>query len=369
MVSRSVLAHAVGCFLGVVMATAAAEPEPRGRIHFDYAVHDSDQTELADGQLLRRARLGLSGRADENWKYKSEVDFSGNDVSFQDVYMQYTGLETGALKLGHFKIPFGMDNLTSSNEIPLMERSLPTSFAPGRGVGAGYSVEGNSLGFSAALVGQGIGSNAARAASGGDEGLRLGARLYAPLIATDSTIFHLGAAATLEETASSEDETVRFRARPESKVSGVRLVDTNDLGNRDGVSRFALESAWQVGALTLQGEYMAVQAPGKDGAADYDFDGYYGQASYVLNGAGRPYEGGTFGSPGTGAWEVALRLSGINLNDGAVQGGEEDNISLGVNYYPVDNVRFMANFITVDSERAGVSDDPSMLTFRAQVSF
>jgi phosphate-selective porin len=43
--------------------------------------------------------------------------------------------------------------------------------------------------------------------------------------------------------------------------------------------------------------------------------------------------------------------------------------TLGLNWYPVNNVRFSANAIQVKSTKAGVADNPNILQIRAQVAF
>lgn len=357
-------------FCASFVMPAAASPELRGRVLVDYAFHDSDLTELADGHRLRRARLGATGDADENWSYKAEFDFAENSLTVKDAYLRYTGLANGTITLGHFKAPFAMDNLTSSNHVPFIERALPISFAPGRGVGVGYNIGGDNYGFSTMLFGREVGSSDERVDSNEDEGMSLGARFYASPLGTESNILHLGGAFTTGDAATRPGDEVRFSSRPESRVTGVRLVDTEDMvTNVNGLTRLGVEAAYQAGPLTLQSEYLSVKTDGMTGVPSHTFDGYYGQASYVFGGSKRVYRGGTFRAPAVGSWEMALRYSSINLNDGAIEGGEEQNLTLGVNYYPGKNVRFMANYIDVDSERAGVSDDPAILLLRAQVSF
>lgn len=351
------------------LAPAMASPEPRGRIHLDYAFHDEDTVEMGDGHRLRRARIGLSGTADEDWSYKSEVDFAENGVNFKDAYLRYSGLERGHLTIGHFKVPFGMDELTSSNHITFIERSLPTSFAQSRRVGFGYGTSGNRWGFSSMLFGQPIGSNSDRVTEGADEGFGLGARFFGTPIRTDNNILHLGVALTTEDTYHDEDETVRFRARPESRVTGIRLVDTGAIADVDRISRFGLEAGYQAGPVTFQGEYLAANADRSGGLESYDFDGYYAQASYVLGGSNKAYRGGAFRSPAPGTWEAALRYSNINLDDGGITGGEENNITFGLNWYAAKNIRLMWNYVMVDAEVAGVSEKPNIFLFRTQVSF
>ena len=76
---------------------------------------------------------------------------------------------------------------------------------------------------------------------------------------------------------------------------------------------------------------------------------------WSLTGESRSYKKGTFkrlkpkrafsfAHGGLGAWELAVRIAGIDLNDGAVQGGYMKNFTAALNWYAVDNVRFMFGY-------------------------
>jgi phosphate-selective porin OprO/OprP len=79
------------------------------------------------------------------------------------------------------------------------------------------------------------------------------------------------------------------------------------------------------------------------------------------------------GQGGGGAWELALRLSSLDLTDGALVGGEQRNLTAGVNWHLTPNVKLQANYIKVlDLDRPGHrndGDEPSAYTVRAQVDF
>jgi phosphate-selective porin OprO and OprP len=66
---------------------------------------------------------------------------------------------------------------------------------------------------------------------------------------------------------------------------------------------------------------------------------------------------------------LAARYSHIDLDHGQVRGGQESNLTLGLNWYANDYMRVMANFIKVDSKRRGESDDPNILLLRTQIAF
>ena len=116
-----------------------------GRIHLDYRQNnldvydtdyaDRDSASAADNFELRRARLGVKGKFAKDFKYEIVGNLPGTatvDVAFVD-YAKYDGAQ---LRLGKFKQPFGLEQLTSSNNIDFMERSYVDQLAPGKRIGA-----------------------------------------------------------------------------------------------------------------------------------------------------------------------------------------------------------------------------------------
>lgn len=362
----SLIAVAVAAALGTVPADA--NPTPRGRIHLDYAVHDSDVTPLADGLFVRRARLGLSGKLDDTWAYMAEADFAENSVAWKDLYLRYNGLGGGALTLGQVKVPFGFDELTSSNNITFIERASPMAFAPAHRMGAHWGRNTDRATFAVMGFGQEIGVGA-----GGDEGMGFAGRFTFAPMKTDTSVLHFGIAGLRYEPEHSNVTTMRFRQRPESRPDGTRLVDTGAIADADGATAFGLEAAWQTGPLSVQGEVIRNTVE-RDGFDDPTFGGWYVAASWFLTGENRRYSNGSFSGPRIanaerGAWELAARYSTLDLDDAGILGGEMKNATVGVNWYARSNVRFMFNYVMVDTERRGISDDPNILLFRAQVSF
>ena len=102
--------------------------EVGGRIMVDTAVFDGND-DLHNGSELRRARLFMSGHVYDNWKFKLQTDFAGNEVTLKDAYIRYTGLEYADITVGNFKEPFSLNELTSSKYITFMERSFAAARA------------------------------------------------------------------------------------------------------------------------------------------------------------------------------------------------------------------------------------------------
>ena len=158
------------------------------------------------------------------------------------------------------------------------------------------------------------------------------------------------------------DTGVQYRARPESRLTDDRLVDTGEFPVK-GVDLINPEAAVVLGPLSFQGEYYHTFTDA-DREGNLNFWGFYVYGSYFLTGENRDYNisNGTFSllkpinpfhlrKGGLGAWELGLRLSYVDLNSGGIRGGREMNITAGLNWYLNRKTRFMFNYI-----RANVKD-------------
>jgi phosphate-selective porin OprO/OprP len=152
------------------------------------------------------------------------------------------------------------------------------------------------------------------------------------------------------------------------------------------VDYFTLAGAEAIGIYgpwSLQGEYIRADVE-RDAGGSLGFDGYYLQASWFLTGESRNYrpDKGTVDvlqpirnlslkDGGWGAWELGIRFSNLDLNDGDVEGGDMDDLTLGLNWYVNQYVRFMANYVNVLSVEGGAhdGDEPDVFQIRAQVAY
>jgi phosphate-selective porin OprO/OprP len=129
---------------------------------------------------------------------------------------------------------------------------------------------------------------------------------------------------------------LRYRGRPESNVAD-NFADTGRFA-ADHAAHLGLEALWNRGPFSLLGEYTQawVSSPS---AGDPTFKGWYVTASWVLTGETRPYDR-TVGyarrvipKSRWGAPELVARFAHVDLADGAVDGGEFDRVSLGLNWW------------------------------------
>jgi len=338
-----------------------------GSFMMDAAAYDSDLTDLGSGTKIRRARLYVAGTLPDSWKYKLQYDFTGTGNSgIKSAYLQHK-----SLKLGYFKEPFSLQNMSSSKNITFTERSLTDVFSPGRHIGLTYSTGGSAWTMTGGVFGQGVESPESEK----DEGYGISGRATYALLNKENQKLHFGLG--VSQRYMGEDESIRFRERPESDITDTHLVDT-DKFDAKSLNRRGFEALWVQGSLALQGEYVSVNID-RDSSdnTDVNFNGYYIEASWFLTGESVAYNAkkGNISklkpiSP-SGAWQTALRFSRLDLTDEDIIGGEEDNLTFALNWYPIANLRFMANYIQVLDVEGGphADDKPAALVLRAQVAF
>ena len=350
-----------------------------GRIMNDWAfMSEDDSLKAAIGQLqdatteFRRARLYISGAVYERIIFKAQYDFAGGDADFKDVYLGLKKLPgVGTLKVGHFKEAFGLEELTSSKYITFMERSLPVIFAPSRntGIGVNNTALNKRLTWAAGLFldtgGYGDEDDAENSAAAT-------ARITGlPWYQGKDRLLHLGLSYSNRD---AKDDAVEYDQSPEAHLAP-DFVDTGSIV-ADSENRFGIEVALVHGPFSLQGEYMGANVETPDGS-DPSFSGYYASASYFLTGEHRAYKNSSgtfdrvkpktnFGKGGSGAWEVAIRYSGLDLNDAPIQGGELEDITFGLNWYLNPNVRTMFNYVLADLDTVG---DAEIVQLRFQIDF
>jgi phosphate-selective porin OprO/OprP len=302
--------------------------------------------------------------------FRGQFDFSSTP-EIEDLWLSFVSIpHIDEIKIGHFKEPFSLEMLTSSQSITFMEGSLATSaFGPQRNLGIQILntefYRRLSWAFGAFLnVGDLDEDDGYFGSLDNPGGYDLTSRITAVPWYEDGgkKLLHLGLSYTHQfRDDTDSDDQVRYSSRPESHLTDDKLVDTNDFYT-DGVDLICFETAVVSGPLSFQGEYFRAMIDSKD-EDDPDLWGFYVYGSYFLTGESRDYviSKGTF-TPELpkygfrprqktwGAWEVALRFSYVDLNDGNIRGGKERNCTIGVNWYLLGKQRLMLNYIRVDVE-------------------
>jgi phosphate-selective porin OprO/OprP len=345
-----------------------------GRLYVDTAFIDTDDDYEAhtgmgkqeDGAELRAARWYLSGEIDEQIEFKWQYDFAGGtNNKFKDAYIGLKDVGIGALRVGQYREPFTLEEMTSLNHTTFMERSLMDNLSFKRNLGVMLYDANASQRFTwAAGVFREDGSDTG--ISQGDGEYALTGRITGlPIRSDDEHFVHLGAAYTMR---AFRGNAYVVAAKPENNLTDAAA---NFSQSADDVQALGLEAAWVNGPISLQGEVVHTDV-GADvsGEDDSTLLGYYAFVSYFITGESRAYKpaAGAFDrikvdrpwgkDGGNGAWEIALRYSSLDLNDGNIpaNGDELTGMTAGVNWYLNPFTRIMLNYIHSEMDDAVGND-------------
>ena len=394
-----------------------------GRIHFDGNLVHEDQSAFnsatpkptaQSGFFFRRIYITLTGKL-YGWTYKIEPDFAPNNgtgatsIAFQDVYLA-TVLGPGELQIGQRKPFRAMEDLTSSNDVLMMERPFASS-------SGGTFKGGSDREFQDGLFYHGNGdmytwgtsfTTLRRDNTPGTEGWSSSLRgTLAPLNA-EASIVHIGANFSYEHPANNQGAassvTCTTATPPVCTTStpagantaqGIgaggfayagRRGPTINLGSTTKhVGSWGLEYANAFGPWFLQAEYISQLELG-DGSGsaptNQTIQSWYVQTSFFLTGETKPYKkaDGVFTNPkpknSFGAFELTTRYEMAKNKDNpkvcnaAATKCEISALTVGANYYVNPKVRFMLNYVIGKlDEGARGKDSPRTLAARAQLSF
>ncbi len=384
--------------------------KPRGRIHYDVGNVDAPSgitattRNLGTVSRVRRIRLGGEGTVPGGFGYKVEVDFANGDVSFADAFLSYDFAENSQLRIGNFESLTGLEQISSSNYVTYLERAaFNDGFSNTRRLGAtlGWHNDSNVLRVEAGLFaahsidGSFDNDGSIAAARVTFEPEALGGRLHlGASVQRRDFASNANGAPTAGVNAPSTGQLARYRARPNSTLTGIRFVDTGSFaasgdtiigleaaGSLPGLY-FAAEAQW----LRARGYAAGDTATGLDGfggtnmavvpVGNPSFFGGYAEIGYFLTGETRTLRAGVWGRTrvrnplnrgGSGAFQLAARLDHLDLNDSGLQagptndfttganslaalntrlgrGGSQTSLLFGLNWYPVDYVRFLFNY-------------------------
>jgi phosphate-selective porin OprO and OprP len=372
---------------------------------------------LDDGVNARRARIGVIGKFMGDWNYALIYDFGGASDGFastagfgaappaggttvgflpggalsgiEQANLSYTGLKPFggnlAIEGGYMDTLYTLDEATSSNDIMFMERASPGIIAANIAAGDFRSAAGARWYTDRFWVGAyatGPSSGAIHSASslnpnGATEQLGAFARAAGQVVSGNDYSLHIGGEAEFliqpSQNLVTQAQTLTLSDRPELRIDPTTLVSTGAIANVSGAQVYSVEAAATYGAFYFQGEYFwfevernAATGLPPVGAPNLKFSGGYAEASYVLTGESHTYNAGnavyngivpanpfSLTSGGWGAWEIAARVSTIDLNDqlataNGVAGGQQTVYTAGLNWYTNRNIRLMFNYLHGD---------------------
>ncbi|MDD8026541.1 MAG: porin [Acidobacteriota bacterium] len=208
------------------------------------------QTAGIDGFSLRRVRLGLAGDITKTLKFKIEVEALKSPAVI-DAQIDWMPTAAAGLRFGQFKVPFSLENLTSTPDLDLINLSqVVAKLVPGQDSGS----------------------------SGRDIGV---------VVTGKASIFEYsvgafnGAGINKADTNGQKDVSARLVVRPASGLSfGASLYDGRHSATTGAApvtrDRTGFEAAWITPTISFKAELIRA----KDG--DVRKQGWYAQAGYFL---------------------------------------------------------------------------------------
>jgi len=252
--------------------------------------------DLEGGNIqFRDLRVTMFGTLYDWMEFKFAMDFA-NVRDIKDEWIRFTKIPyIGPITLGHMKESFSLERLASLENLTFMERALPTeAFAPGRNVGINHQITLLNQQMTWALgvflntgsfseVGDSL--DRINEANGWDLTTRVTGLPYYEK--SGKELLHVGLSYT-HQFRGIEDTGAELRARPESRLTDHRLVDTLEFVTQ-GMDIINTELAIVSGPLSLQGEYFHLFAD-SDEADNPRFWGFYLYGSYFITGEHRNYD-------------------------------------------------------------------------------
>lgn len=354
-----------------------------GRIHYDYRSY-SPSDSVADTFDLRRARIGFGGKVFEDISFSVVGDFASS-TKLDVAYLNYALTKPAQLRLGQFKMPFGLEVLMSSNNITFQERAFIDNLAPGKE--RGIMLHGApAAGFTYAIAASnGAGQNNSESDPEEDDKDLMGRVTFniPQMMGNNDVVGHLGLAyTTTTQPAGAVTPGIRTEGR------GATFFTGGDPGVAFDRDRLGLEAAFATGPFKLQAEWVNVEYDAAGVSREVDTYYVYGVWAITGESYAKAYRNGVFGGikpsrpygkdGGMGAWTVGVRYDKWDASGfpaGTFTGtSEADAITLGLNWHNTAMTRFMLNYIMTDYDTpvtiAGQPrEDEKAITLRAQINF
>jgi len=387
-----------------------------GRVQLDYRDFGdgNSRTGNPDTFDVRRAYLGVKGTFAKYYEFGivtnfADADNTGRSKSNQldEAFINLHYWDQAQFKFGQFKMPFSLEEQTSSRFIDFQERSLVNAFVPGKEIGVmlhGTPVTGMTYGL-ALSTGEGKNNIETAGANNNNkqDDLDVIGRVtanFAEIMGNTDNVYHVGAAFS-----NTDLNTATVTGRTEGR--GETFLNTSytaaAIGNNGSLerTRYGLEGALAFGPVKLQSEWVRTNLDGETNAGvkfDDNIDVWYAEALWLITGekyAGS-YKGGKFDrikplndfnpdGVGMGAWEIGIRYSNLDADDlktgaittAATQTTGADSWIVGLKWIPMPNWRFLANYVRTDYDSdvtfntgtARTFDSEEAINVRAQMDF
>lgn len=313
-----------------------------GRVHADYRYFEEDTA--ASTFDIRRAYLTLQGKWNEWLTWDLTGDFAQSGGTALDVgWVNAAWSDKLQVRAGQFKMPFSLEELTSSRFLDFQERSFVNRLAPAKERGLMvHGVPYTGLTYAVALSnGQGKNVNETSPKYDSPDVIGRATVNVAELLQQQArAVYHFGAAFSSGEFSTNATTTAvagtatLLNGSGSTEARGATFfTPTTFTSPSVDRTRLGFETALAYGPFKLQGEIAQAKFKGRTTDAtpqnfDKGIDAWYLSLHWMITGEryAETYRNGVFGrmspiSPyepggsGSGAWELAVRFSEFDATD------------------------------------------------------
>lgn len=355
-------------------------------------------TALDDGFLLRRIRPTWSGKfAGVGFRIAPELSGNGTgaNVALLDAFADVPSGQHAYFRLGKQKTAVSIDRLRVATALPLIERGLANELAPNRDLGVSWNSNFND-GKVQVVAGLFNGASDGRDVSVRDDaGKEIQARIFAEPFRTSDSVFKglgVGISGTYGSKKNSQGNLAnaantlpRYRTAAQeeffSYVNGVSASGTH--------RRLFPQFSWYRNNWGLVGEYgISEQELSRNGVEQSLRNTAYDLTlSWVPTGQTLNFRGVQLGKyPGAGAIELALRISGLQVDEDAFKGTgsarfadsdvsarQAQNFGAGVNWHINRNLKWSLDFNSTQFSGGGRNgsdrEEEQLVSGRLQLVF
>ena len=341
----------------------------------------SNTSHIGNGMSLRRTRFAVKAQLDKNWYGELDTDWTSGTPEIKDAYLGFTGVEGLEIKAGNFKENFSIQRNTTSRYLMFMERAMVTYLAPSRHLGINARYANKWFWGSFGVFGPELSTSEEQVAFedgnkdyGYNEGLSYTGKLvFRPLYKSTTSSLHIGGAVSYRDPKLSSTDGYfvgRYSSRNSTGINRKKYLDTDDVKGLDHELAWTVELAGHWKQLRYETAYIA-RGMYLDQAVNplptQWAEGWYAQASWLLFGGTQNYDSNgakytrTTSEHKWGNLEVAFRYEYADFNTGKlfsnkvadtnIFGGSGEAYTIGLNYYPTQNVKIVLNWQYNNNDR------------------
>ena len=341
----------------------------------------SNTSHIGNGMSLRRTRFAVKAQLDKNWYGELDTDWTSGLPEIKDAYLAFTGVEGLEIKAGNFKENFSIQRNTTSRYLMFMERAMVTYLAPSRHLGINARYANKWFWGSFGVFGPELSTSEEQVAFedgnkdyGYNEGLSYTGKLvFRPLYKSTTSSLHIGGAVSYRDPKLSSTDGYfvgRYSSRNSTGINRKKYLDTDDVKGLDHELAWTVELAGHWKQLRYETAYIArgmyLDQTVNPLPAQWA-EGWYAQASWLLFGGTQNYDSNgakytrTTSEHKWGNLEVAFRYEYADFNTGKlfsnkvadtnIFGGSGEAYTIGLNYYPTQNVKIVLNWQYNNNDR------------------